>query len=273
VITSISLDHMAVLGPTIGRIAREKAGIIKRGCPVVSAAQRPAARRVIVATAARRRARLLELGRDFSVTHAAVDPFRGDRIAITLPDGGTVRCRLGMAGRHQAENAALAAVAARELDGLGFRVPTEAVVRGLGRTRLPARIERVGTRPLTVVDAAHNVASMRSLVETLAPVLERLRPRVLVFAASADKQIEQMLAAAAGRFDHVVVTRYVTNPRSAAVERLVEACRRAGLPAARVAAGPREAVRLARSLATRRGVVCVAGSFFLAAEIGGRGRS
>jgi dihydrofolate synthase/folylpolyglutamate synthase len=273
VITSISLDHMAVLGPTIGRIAREKAGIIKRGCPVVSAVQRPAARRVIAATAARRRSRLLELGRDFSVAHSAIDPFRGDRVAITLPDGVTVRCRLGMAGRHQAENAALAAMAARELDSRGFHVPTKAIVRGLGRTRLPARIERIGTRPLTVVDAAHNVASMRSLVETLAPVLERLRPRVLVFAASADKQIEEMLAAAAGRFDHVVVTRYLTNPRAATVERLADACRRAGLPAAQVAAGPREALRMARSLATRRGVVCVAGSFFLAAEIGGRSRS
>jgi dihydrofolate synthase/folylpolyglutamate synthase len=92
---------------------------------------------------------------------------------------------------------------------------------------------------------------------------------VLVFAASADKQLEEMLTAAAGRFDHVIVTRYLTNPRAAPVERLVAACRQAGLPPARVAAGPREALAEARSLATRRGLVCVAGSFFLAAEIGG----
>jgi len=273
VITSISFDHMAVLGPTLGRIAREKAGIIKRGRPVVSAVQRPAARRVIAATAARRRARLLEMGRDFSVVHEAADLFRGDRVAIALPDGDVLRCRIGMAGRHQAENAAVAAVAARQLVGLGFRVPDAAITRGLERTRLPARIERVAVRPLTIVDAAHNVASMQSLVETLAPVLDAARPRVLVFAASADKQIEEMLAAAAGRFDHVVATRYVTNPRAAPVERLVAACRRAGLPAARTAADPRAALRLAKSLATREGVVCVAGSFFLAAEVGRRGRS
>jgi dihydrofolate synthase/folylpolyglutamate synthase len=269
VITSISLDHMAVLGPTLGRIAREKAGIIKRGCPVVSAAQRPAARRVVAATAARRRVRLLELGRDFTVAHEAADPLRGGRIVITPPDGPALRCRVAMAGRHQAENAALAVVAARQLAELGWRVPDAAIARGLERTRLPARIERVATRPLTIVDAAHNVASMRSLVETLAPVLDALRPRVLVFAVSADKQVEKMLVTAAGRFDHVVVTRYATNPRAAPVERLAAACRLAGLPEARVAAGPREALRLARSLATRRGVVCVAGSFFLAAEIGG----
>lgn len=151
-------------------------------------------------------------------------------------------------------------------------MPDAAIARGIARTRLPARIERVATRPLTIIDAAHNVASMRSLVETLAPVLDTMRPRVLVFAASADKQIEKMLAAAAGRFDHVVVTRYATNPRAAPLERLVAACRQAGLPMARTAATPGEALTLARSLATRRGVVCVAGSFFLAAEIGDRRR-
>jgi dihydrofolate synthase/folylpolyglutamate synthase len=90
---------------------------------------------------------------------------------------------------------------------------------------------------------------------------------VLVFAASADKQIEEMLAVVRGHFDHVVVTRYATNPRAASVTQLVNACRQAGLPAPQVATTPVEALRVARSLATPRGMVCVAGSFFLAAEI------
>jgi dihydrofolate synthase/folylpolyglutamate synthase len=175
-----------------------------------------------------------------------------------------------MTGRHQAENAALAVVAARQLAARGWRVTERAIASGLARTTLPARIERVATHPLTVVDAAHNVASMRALLATLAPALDRHRPRVLGFAASADKQLEEMLAAAVGLFDHVIVTRYATNPRAAPVERLVAACRRAGLPPARVAATPREALTTARSLATSRGLVCVAGSFFLAAELGGR---
>jgi len=269
VITSISLDHMALLGPPIGRIAGEKAGIIKRGCPVVSGAMHPAARRVIQTTAARRRSRLLQLGRDFTAAHVAAGADGGTAVEVRMAEREPVRYRVGMPGRHQAENAALAVVAARLLSARGWRVTERAIASGLARTTLPARIERVGTRPLTVVDAAHNVASMEALVATLAPELDHRRPRVLVFAASADKQLEEMLAAAAGRFDHVIVTRYLTNPRAAPVERLVAACRQAGLPPARVAAGPREAVAEARSLATRRGLVCVAGSFFLAAEIGG----
>jgi dihydrofolate synthase/folylpolyglutamate synthase len=138
---------------------------------------------------------------------------------------------------------------------------------GRARGGRPARIAGRGAAPLLVVDAAHNVASMQSLLSTLAPALAARRPRVLVFAASADKQIEEMLAAAAGRFDRVVVTRYLTNPRAAPIARLVAACAAAGLPKPRETATPGAALDAARSLAGRDGLICAAGSFFLAAEI------
>lgn len=277
IITSISLDHMHLLGGTIGRIATEKAGIIKRGCPVISAAVAPAARRVIVATAARRRAPLLQLGRDFTAEHlppaaAAADALAAGRVAVTVRGadaGPTIVHALGMRGPHQAVNAALVVMAARVLSARGIAIPERAVASGLESVSLPARIERIATRPLVILDAAHNVASMESLVETLRPAVRAHRPAVLLFAASADKQIDLMLSAARGLFDHVVVTRYATNPRAATVPRLVEACRRAGLPAPEVATAPAEAFRRARALATTRGLVCVAGSFFLAAEIRG----
>jgi dihydrofolate synthase/folylpolyglutamate synthase len=274
VITSISLDHMSLLGNTIARIATEKAGIIKRGRPVISGALHPAARRVIEATAARRRAPLLQLGRDFRVSWRPAEktnPWAGGDVEITPPDGLAavpLRATLAMAGRHQADNAALAAVAALRLDAFGIRVTREAIERGLGAARLPARIERVAESPTIVVDAAHNEASMRSLMETLEPLLAARHPRVLVFAASADKQVEKMLTLAAGRFDAVIVTRYVRSRRGAPIERLVDACRQAGLPAPEVASTPATALALARSRAGRSGFVCVAGSFFLAAELG-----
>ncbi|MFN9271941.1 MAG: bifunctional folylpolyglutamate synthase/dihydrofolate synthase [Planctomycetia bacterium] len=280
VITSISLDHMAILGPTIGRIATEKAGIIKRGIPVISGATAPAARRVIAATAARRRAPLLQLGRDFHATHvssggAGAKPLGNHAVVVELPgEFPTTKSRLepssysiGMPGVHQAANAALAVVAAHKLDVLGYRVPPRAIAAGLKNTLLPARVQVLSKKPLVVVDAAHNVASMEALLEALAGPLDAFSPRVLLFAASADKQLEKMLAAAAGRFDHVVITRYATNPRAAPVERLAAACESAGLPKPRAAASPRDALKTAKKLAGRSGMVCVAGSFFLAAEI------
>jgi len=273
-ITSISLDHMALLGPTIAKITAEKAGIIKRGCPIVSGATQPVARRVIAAVAARRRAPLLQLGRDFSVVHVPPATPRealggaSIRLVPPAPDSAPRDYRIAMPGGHQADNAAIAVVVARQLDHRGLRVPDAAIARGLARARLPARIETKGTRPLVIVDAAHNVASMQSLLTTLEPVLAAHAPRALVFAASADKQIERMLALASGRFEHVVITRYLHNPRAATVERLRDACAKAGLPRPDVAASPREALSLARSRVGTRGMVVVAGSFFLAAEVG-----
>lgn len=276
VITSVSLDHMALLGPTVGRIAGEKAGIIKRGRPVISGATHPSARRVITRTAASRRAPLLQLDRDFRAAWMPVDgddPLTGGDVVITPPPhlaSSPIRATIAMPGRHQADNAALAAVAALQLNALGIRVPVHAIVRGLAHARLPARIERVAESPTVIVDAAHNVASMQALVDSLAPLLDTRRRRVLVFAASADKQVEQMIAIAAGRFDRIVVTRYASSRRGASVERLVTACRRAGFRDPEVAATPAEALARARSDAGRNGLVCVAGSFFLAAEIGAR---
>lgn len=275
IITSISLDHMAVLGPTIRRIAAEKAGIIKRGRPVISTAMHPAAQRVIAATAARRRATLWQLGRDIQVTSTTSTdaPLDGGIIDVTVAPGrrvpsvATGHYRLGMSGRHQADNAAAVVAAAVRLEESGVRVPPQALARGLARVRLPARIERLGERPLVIVDAAHNVASMRSLLETVSPTISAKARRVLVFAASGDKQIETMLGLAAGHVDEVILTRYVSNRRAAPPERLLAAASAAGLPAA-VIEPPAAAVREARTRATRRGAVLIAGSFFLAAEVG-----
>jgi dihydrofolate synthase/folylpolyglutamate synthase len=274
IITSISFDHVKLLGPTITRIAAEKAGIIKRGCPIISGAKQPAARRVIAETAARRRAPLLELGRDFTVRPIAstVGPDRlaGEEFEFDRRDGTPPRRHaLRLAGRHQAENAALAIVAVEQLRRRGIAIDDTAIDRGLARATLAARIQTIATRPLTVVDAAHNVASMTALAATLRPVLTTRAPRVLVVAASGDKQIEAMLRPLAGCFDHVIITRYLENPRSAPLERLRAACTSAGLPAPREAATPRAALAKARSVAGAGGIVVVAGSFFLAAEVGG----
>ena len=273
VITSISLDHMKLLGRTVGLIAGEKAGIIKRGCPIVSGAVQPAARQVIAAAASRRRARLFQLGRDFQVEFlpSAAESSGSGRLVLTPPATlhrpELIRADLAMPGRHQADNAALAIIAALILDRKGFTIPAAAITRGLATTRLLARIETISQSPLVIVDAAHNDASMQSLIETLAGQLDRYRPRVLLFAASRDKQLRKMLATAGGHFDHVILTRYAINPRAAELGPLVAACAAAGLPSPQQADSAAAALRRAKALAGRRGIVVAAGSFFLAAEI------
>jgi len=278
VITSISYDHMKLLGSTLRSITTEKAGIIKRGCPIVSGATQPVARSVIRETAVRRRAPLLELGRDFTIQTVVTPTRQQDLKGVSFDlarhgSGDATRYTLRLAGSHQAENAGLAVIALEELRSRGIHVTDEAITRGLATATLPARIETISHRPLVVIDAAHNVASMSALAVALRPMLDVHTPKVLVFAASNDKQIEKMLKTSCGLFDHAILTRYVKNPRSAPIDRLVAACRAAGLANPAVASDPPEALRKARSLAGHNGIVVVAGSFFLAAEIGRLTRS
>jgi dihydrofolate synthase / folylpolyglutamate synthase len=286
VITSIGLDHMDLLGRTVGRIATEKAGIIKRSRPVVSGAVQPAARRSIREVATARRSRLLEIGRDFSyrcrpVAEIAKNRFSPRQYEVEvrlppeagLPDAGgrevsRLRAVVGMPGRHQAANAAVAIVAAGLLGPLGFPVSAAACRRGLAGPRLPARMEQVAVKPVIVIDAAHNTASMQALVATLMEAGgSRSGRRVLLFAASRDKPAAEMLAEAARWAERIVLTGYAGR-RASDPRRLLEAIA-AGGPPAEVVENSAEGLHRARQLAGAGGVVCVAGSFFLASEVRG----
>ena len=268
VITCIGLDHMDVLGETIEKIAAEKAGIIRRGCPVVSVATDPAAAAVIASTASRLRAPLRVLGRDFQIRPSAARPnLQATSFTLECPPGsGCSRYVTAMPGWHQAINAAAAVMAVRALPKDVFTVSEPAIRCGLRKARLPARMEWLSEQPPVLLDAAHNVSSMGALVETLCSANGLPRRRILVFAASGDKQLVEILREAKRVFTTVVLTRYATNPRAATLANLREAAVQAGWRDPLAASSPAEAVELARKLAAGRGLVCVAGSFFLAAE-------
>ena len=273
-ITNISLDHTEVLGNTIRAIATEKAGIIRRGIPVVSTAIHPDAFRVIVDKARAQRTKLFLLNRDFTINQvknkklgsshqAALHSFE---IQSPLGSQGTVY-KTAMAGIHQAENAASAVMATKVLSEKGFTIDQQAIATGLRKTRLPARIEWVSNSPPIILDAAHNVASMESLVKTLSDQSNLPKKRVLIFAASADKKLGAMLRASKAYFTDIVLTRYATNPRAATITRLRKAAEEGGWQDPHVAASPTEAVTVGKRLSGRKGLLCIAGSFFLAAEV------
>lgn len=268
VITCIGLDHMDVLGNTIEKIAAEKAGIIRRGCPVVSVATDPAAAAVIVSTASRLRSPLQFLGRDFQVRPSATRRnLHASSFTLECPPGSSCGSYVtAMPGWHQSINAAAAIMAVRALPTEDFTISESAIRRGLRKARLPARIEWLSEQPPVLLDAAHNVSSMEALVETLGSINRLPRRRILIFAASGDKQLVEILREARRLFTAVVLTRYATNPRAATLTNLRKAAAQAGWRDPLAASSPAEAVELARKLAAGRGLICVAGSFFLAAE-------
>ena len=177
-ITNVALDHMEHLGHTVEAIAKEKAQIIKRGdSAAITGAAEPA-----LAVIRRRASRV-------HVPLIVVEPLQisgMERDGMRLVTGEGTPIRLGLLGRHQAANAAVAVAILEEVGRAGIATTTEQqVVKGLARARWPARMELVSPRgrPDILLDGAHNPAGMKALAESLADLLPRLTdgpPTVLI---------------------------------------------------------------------------------------------
>lgn len=230
VITPVALDHTQWLGETVGLVAREKAGIIKPGVPVVSAPQTAEVAEVLRARAVECGARLVE---------------------VQVPYLGPV----GLAGDHQRMNAAVALAALR---AGGFKFSDEAAGRGVARVEWRARFQRIGER--LVVDGAHNPAAAVVAVATWREIFGAEQATV-IFGAVESKDVRgvvSLLGDIAGRW---VVTP-VNSVRGLAAADIV---RLAGLEGADVTVVEGAAEALAETRGDARVLVC--GSLFLAGEV------
>ncbi|MEX0718806.1 MAG: folylpolyglutamate synthase/dihydrofolate synthase family protein [Planctomycetaceae bacterium] len=281
IVTNVSRDHTVLLGGTVERIAREKAAIAKPGVPMLTAAAEPALRVVMEACAAVG-APLWRLGREIRLIESPADAeppgeisaakpnaaagWEENRFAVETPARRRLDLTVPLAGIHQRQNAALAVAAIDLLIARGWNVPEAAIRDGLRRTRWPLRIERIAERPSVVVDAAHNWAAAGALVETLCD-LDRGRRRILIFAATRDKDYPGLLRRLLPRFDAIILTQYQSNPRGVPVARLRRVLETISNRPAHATADPAGAWKLARRLAADDDMICATGSFFLAAEI------
>ncbi|MGC4001937.1 MAG: cyanophycin synthetase [Pirellulales bacterium] len=310
VVTSISFDHTKQLGRTLAAIAGEKGGIIKPGVPVVSGVTAAEPRAAIERIAAGQGAPLVRIHRDFDIVSRNQHVSRTGRdpaIRVTrheidylapqafgLAPARLEGLTLGLAGRHQAENAALAIAAADLLRSRCPAIDVDAVRRGLVELRWPARIETLRHAPRVILDAAHNTASIAALLETLGEE-HRGGTRYLIFAASRDKDCAAMLRQLAPFFDVIVLTQYEHNPRYVPLDALramlddvqrtatggvsswhrpwleAKPRRQPRMPrrALRIQATPtpRAAWEIVRAAAGPHDLVVATGSFFLAAEL------
>ena len=267
VITNVSLDHMAILGDTPAEIAYQKAGIIKRSIPVVTAAEDPIVRNIVEQIADDSNAPLSIVGRDFQWSRDRGVPFQPPPVRITTPGRRWEPMPLGLFGAHQGANAATAVMAVEQLRSAGLPVRDADIAMGLRTVNWPARMELLARRPVVVLDCAHNVASARALAVTLQNSFPVAGRRHLIFAASADKQIAEMLELLAPTFDHFHLTRYRSNPRSADPAAVASSLRELRKSAIDVHSGPEDAWRVAWSQAGPEDGIVVAGSVFLAGEL------
>lgn len=252
-ITGVALDHVAVLGHTLERIAREKAGILRMGVPAWSGASGEALAALQGAARTRGvRLRLLEQETQLQVSDRG---WEGLDLELRTPFGA-VEVSTPLVGRHQARNVALALVGACELG-----VPLEVAALGAAEAHWPGRLERVRYRGRwLVLDGAHNPDAADALARALASLEGRVP--ALVLGVSEDKDVAGVASALAGVAERVVATRATSSPRAMAPEELG---RIAGADA--VAVDPPEALRLAARWAGPGGTVVVAGSLFLVGEV------
>ena len=265
VITSISFDHVELLGSTLAAIAHEKAGIIKPDRPTVSGVAQDEARSVIAARCREIGAPLRQLGRDFHYRYepARVEANRPGRVSVTTWRGEYPELILPLVGEHQAANAAVAVATLETLRERGVPIPDRSIAKGLSSVRWPARLEVVGRDPLIVLDCAHNVASAEALRDALLTSFRIPGERVLVFAVSRDKDAAGILRVLHPIFRHVILTRFEKSARYVPPEQLREM-----LPGnASVAATPVEAIAAARAMLGPDDLLCVTGSVFLAGEV------
>jgi dihydrofolate synthase/folylpolyglutamate synthase len=272
VITTISRDHTRHLGSRLEQIAREKAGIVKRHVPMVSAVTAEPARSVIAETCRENAAPLFLLGRDFESDYRAAEIGPGPGASF----GGVAGVRtprrewrdlpLPLVGEHQSRNLALAVAAIERLQEQGWKIPDAAVPAGLAQLRWPGRIEVLSRAPTVVVDAAHNWEAVAALLRTLDQSF-RARRRILIFAATRDKDVAGMLRQLLPRFDSVVLTCFQNNPRQVPVEILLQTAQQLCDQPLHTAADAAGAWKLARRFAGPADLICATGSFFIAAEL------
>ncbi|MEW6025953.1 MAG: folylpolyglutamate synthase/dihydrofolate synthase family protein [Planctomycetota bacterium] len=239
VITRIDLDHTNKLGNTIKKIASEKAGIIKKGVPVITFRQNTSADKVISQKASAQNAPL--------------------HIIKIAPD------KINLPGRHQQENYSLACGVVKLLNSRGYTdINTAGINKALKGLALPARLEFVSHKPDVILDSAHNTVSIKTTVETVKQ--RNYRKIIVILALSKDKDVEKILDIIIPEVDIAILTK-TPNPRLMEPNEFLKYLPSRMDKTILLEPDYINALNIARRLATSDDLILITGSFYLAGEI------
>ncbi len=277
VITSLSYDHMFLLGNTLAEIAGEKCGIIKPGVPVVVSPQQDEALLVIEKIAEQRGAPITLVGREYlyrdisrslsGQTMQVWTPGEQPQVDEYIQSGEMLEWEpnhltIPLLGYHQITNAATAYAALQVFAEKALPISDAAIHRGFANTIWPGRFEVLRQVPPVVIDCAHNRDSARKLRLALDDYFPG-QPVILMFGASEDKDIHGMFVELMPRICEVIATRSY-HPRAIEPEKLVEIAHQFGRPA-RIVPDVADALNEALSIAAGEKPVLATGSIFIAA--------
>jgi len=277
VITSISYDHVKILGNTLSEIAGEKGGIIKPNKPIVVAPQKQEVRQKLESIAQGKNAPFIQVGRDYLYA-ADSHSLDGQHFLVWTPEEqplvdefiesagrniwSPIRLKIPLLGFHQVENAATAFATLKTAEKYGVELSQKAYQEGFSQVNWPGRLELLRRHPPVVIDSAHNRYSALRLRQAMDDYFPGL-PILLVFGASEDKDIDGMFQELLPRVRRVITTQ-TTHPRAIDALELVELAHRSGRSAQGIVP-IEDAFQVALEEAGDESVILITGSIFVAA--------
>ena len=257
VITNISREHEFFLGTRLLDIAGEKAGIIKEGVDVLTGVRQSSIVNLFQSLCEKKKARLWRVGNDIRYRT------KGSRFNYYGLKRRLNGLNIGLKGRFQVRNAALAVGVIENLEEKGIKITSENIRRGLKNPKWPGRMQIVAKRPTILLDGAHNPTAIRALADSISTELEYSR-LILVIEVMADKKIAQMLRGIVPMCDYVIFTRPVYS-RAASPETLMSMAAPLGKPGETIPSLT-GALDKAKKMAHPEDLIVVCGSLFTVGE-------
>jgi len=264
IITRIDFDHENFLGHSLAEIAREKAGILKPGVPLVLAEQQPEAREVILARAKSLDCEVIEPTQIFRVDRESMQNGRLHSRVTEAASGQIFEIAPSLPGRFQLQNALNAIAAARLLQDRGFKIAADAVTQGIADTVWPGRLEKLQSAPDVYCDGAHNPGAARELAHFLNQNFSG-RKIFLIYAALRDKAVDEV---AGLLFPHAAEVIF-TSPRTSRAVSATQLAEIAGHHAVRFSVIPdaERAFEHALAHATPDDAIFITGSLYLVGQL------
>ena len=262
IITSIGLDHTAILGDTYEQIAFEKAGIIKNGVSVITGVKQPEALDVIKRKAMEGKSPIYHLGNEFTAdSRESLE--RGEKFTFSSMFGQIQDLKTTMIGSYQVDNAACAVMASQVLASYySFMIEEEHIRDGLIQAYWPGRLEVLSEDPLVLIDGAHNEEGINALASE---IKSRFADKkiIILFAALKDKKLDKMIASLEETADQLTFTTF-DFPRAASAEDLMEVGRNDGNK--RIANDYQDFLSMKINDLTKDEILIVTGSLYFLSE-------
>ena len=258
IITNISKEHEYYLGNTIMKIANEKAGIIKKGSPLITGATQSKVLSLFKARCTTLKTRVYQLGKDFYIKKTPGGDL--DYHGITHNHSPL---KIGLLGDYQYNNAASALAAVELLIERGYQVGNEAIRQGIAKVSWPGRCEIVNKSPLVVLDGAHNPVAMKNLKQALVDNFD-FKKVILILGVMEDKNIKGMLREILPLVHQVIFCK-PDMERAASTKMLAEIVNDFKVKCKHIE-DVKQATLYALSTAHQKDLICITGSLFTVAE-------